>query len=78
MMSMLCNIWDDFSYWVSVVWSPVVFILVICGLSMMALWTLMTFFKKSVNKDKRPLWGKIVLIAILLVIVFVLCLAKFN
>ncbi len=65
MKSMMCNLWDKFSQWVSFEWSQLTFILVVCALLIMGLLAFLAFFKKSVNKDKRPKWGMLVLAIIL-------------
>ena len=65
MKSMMCNLWDKFSQWVSFEWSQLTFILVVGALLIMGLLAFLAFFKKSVNKDKRPKWGMLVLAIIL-------------
>ncbi len=72
MMSLLCNIWDKFSRWVSFEWSQLTFVLVICALAIMGLLAFLAFFKKSINKDKRPKWGMLVLAIIMFALMAVL------
>lgn len=72
MMSTLCNIWDKFSRWVSYEWSNLTFILVVCALLIMGLLAFLSFFKKSINKDKRPKWGLLVLAIVMFALAAVL------
>ena len=77
MMKMICNIWDDFSLWVSS-WSQVTYIIVLCVLSILALVNILGFLKgNKFNKDKKPFkWGALVLTLVLFAIIIVLAIAK--
>lgn len=77
MMSMICNIWDDFSLWVSS-WSQLTYILVMCALSIVALVNILGFLKgNKFNKDKKPFkWISLVLTLVMFAIILVLALAK--
>lgn len=59
MSSMLCNLWDDMTNWVSN-WSQVSFIIVVSVFALCGLLGLLSFFKKSINKDKKPKWGVLI------------------
>lgn len=72
MMSMMCNIWDKFCQWVSFEWSSLTFILVVGALMIMGLLAVLSFFKKSFNKDKKPKWGTLILAIIIFALVAVL------
>ena len=77
MMSMICNIWDDFSLWVSS-WSSLTYILIMCALSIVALVNILDFLKgNKFNKDKKPFkWVSLVLTLVLFAIIIVLAVAK--
>ena len=65
MMSMLCNVWQDFSNWIRLGWSDVTFGLVISIFALCGVLSLLTFFKKSFDKGKKPKWGMLVLAIIM-------------
>ena len=71
------ELWQKFSLWVTLEWSNLTFIAVITVFAVLGLMAVLSFFKKSVNKDKKPKWGPIVLCAISFIIVAVLCAARF-
>lgn len=78
MKSMLCNLWNDFCVWV-MSWSNAVFVMVICIFGILGLMGLLTFFKKSVNKDKKPKWGMLIISIIMFALLAVICVARpFN
>ena len=64
MMSMICSVWDDITKWVSS-WNQTTFIIIACVFGLCGLMGVLSFFKKSINKDKKPKWG--------ILIVSVLC-----
>lgn len=73
-MSMLCSFWDDVVNWVSN-WSQTTFIIVVCIFAICGLMGLLSFFKKSINKDKKPKWGVLVvsiLCFVILALIFIL------
>ena len=77
MMSMICNIWDDFSLWVTS-WADLTYILVMCAFSIVALVSILGFLKgNKFNRDKKPFkWASLVLALVMLAIILVLGLAK--
>lgn len=75
MMSMLCNIWNDFSAWVFS-WSQLTYIFVVCIFAILGLFGLLAFFKKSVNKDKRPKWGMLIISIIMFALLAVVVAAR--
>ncbi len=76
-MSMICNIWDDFSLWVTG-WKDLTYILVMCALSIVALVNILGFLKgNKFNKDKKPFkWVSLVLTLVMFAIILVLALAR--
>ncbi len=72
---MLATLWNDFSNWVSE-WGNTIFIIVVCIFAILGLSAFLSFFKKSINKDKRPKWGMLILAIIMFAIFTVLCCAK--
>lgn len=65
MISMMCSIWDDFKTWIIDGWSETTFVLVICVLGLLGLMALLSFFKKSFDKGKKPKWVVLILALIL-------------
>lgn len=77
MMAMLLNMWDDFSNWVTVGWSQLTYILVMCMLGIIACTTLLGFLKQS-NKDKKAFkWSSLFICIVMFVIMFVLSYARY-
>ncbi len=77
MSSMLCNIWDDFSNWVTLEWSQPVYIIVVCIFALLGVMGLLSFFKGSINKDKKPKWGVLVLSLLMFGLLAIVVAAKF-
>lgn len=77
MFSMLCSLWDDFSMWVTNQWSQTTYIIVVCVLGVLGLMALLSFFKTSFDKGKKPKWGTLILSIILFAILAVICFARF-
>lgn len=77
MKIMLCNIWDDFSNWVTLQWTQTTYIIVLSVFVLCGLLGALSFFKKSINKDKRPKWGILVVSIICFALAVVLALARF-
>mgnify|MGYP001624776368 len=77
MFSMLCSLWDDFSMWVTNQWSQTTYIIVVCVLGVLGLMALLSFFKGSFDKGKKPKWGTLILSIILFAILAVICFARF-
>lgn len=77
MRFMLCNIWDNFSNWVSLQWTPTTFIIVLSVFVLCGLLGVLSFFKKSINKDKRPKWGVLIVSIICFALAVVISLAKY-
>ena len=75
MKSMICNIWNDFTAWV-LTWSQTTFIFVVCILGLLGLLALLSFFKKSINKDKRPKWGQLIIAVLMFALLAVVCAAR--
>ncbi len=74
---LLATLWNNFSNWVTEEWSQTTFILVVTILGVLGLWALLTFFKGSINKDKKPKWGTLVVSIVMFVLLAILCSAKF-
>lgn len=77
MFSMLCSLWDDFSMWITNQWSQTTYIIVVCVLGVLGLMALLSFFKGSFDKGKKPKWGTLILSIILFAILAVICFARF-
>lgn len=77
MFSMLCSLWDDFSMWVTNQWSQTTYIIVVCVLGVLGLMALLSFFKGSFDKGKKPKWGILIFSIILFAILAVICFARF-
>ncbi|MBE7076069.1 MAG: hypothetical protein E7375_03275 [Clostridiales bacterium] len=77
MLSTLCSIWDDFCAWVSVGWTQTTFIIVVCVFGILGLMSLLSFFKQSFDKGKKPKWFQLILSLILLGLMAVVCIARF-
>ena len=78
MLSTLCSIWDDFKSWVTVGWSQTTYIIVVCVLGVLGLFTLLSFFKKSFDKGKKPKWALLILAIILFAILALISWARFD
>ena len=73
-MAMLCaNVWDSLTKWVSS-WSQTTFIIIVCVFAICGLLGILSFFKKSINKEKKPKWG-VLIVAILCFVVLALVFA---
>ena len=71
MPSMLCDVfsdlWNKFSYWVTVEWSYLVFILIVCIFALLGGFALVSFVKgPKYNKDKKPFKWSTLIVAILM------------
>ena len=78
MLSMLCSMWDDFSNWVTNSWSDATFIIVVVIFGVLGLMALVSFFKKSFDKGKKPKWLTLILAIILLVLMGVVIYARYS
>lgn len=80
MVSMICNIWDKFTYWVSVEWSQLTFIIVASVFAIIALTNILAFLKgNKYNKDKKPFkWGSLAMTILAFGILAILFAAKFT
>ena len=78
MISMLCNIWDDFSLWVSKSWSTTTFALVVSIMGILGLMAFLKFFKASYNKGGKIKWLDLVLALVIFGLMAVIFIAKFN
>lgn len=76
MISMMCNLWDNFSMWVSDKWSTTTFALVVSIFGLLGLMALLSFFKKSFDKGKRPKWGTLILSLLMFALMAVVFAAK--
>ncbi len=74
---MLCNLWTDFSYWVTETWSDAVYIIIVCFLGICGLLGVLSFFKQSINKDTKPKWGILIVAIIMFVLLAVLFFARY-
>lgn len=63
MYSLLCGVspWEWFRSWVSESWNETTYVIVMCAFGLLGLLSLLSFFKKSFDKDKKPKWGMLVL-----------------
>ncbi len=77
MFSMLCSLWDNFTMWVSNGWSQTTYIIVVCVFGLCGLLALLSFFKKSFDKGKKPKWGMLILSLIMFALLAVVCVARF-
>lgn len=77
MISTLCNVWNDFSMWVSNEWSQMTFYIVISILCVLGLFGFLSFFKKSWDKGKRPKWGLLIVSALMFGLMALLFFARF-
>ncbi len=79
MLSTMCNIWDDFSNWVTLEWHPVVFILVVSVLALFGSFAFVSFIKgPKYNKDKKPFkWGTLIFGFLLFGIMAIIVCAKY-
>lgn len=77
MFSMLCSMWDDFSMWVTNQWTQTTFVIVVCIVGVLGLFALLSFFKGSFDKGKKPKWGTLILSIILFALLAVLSAARF-
>ncbi|MBP3431280.1 MAG: hypothetical protein J6K39_00240 [Clostridia bacterium] len=77
MMSMLCGLWDDFSAWVTLEWSQMTYVLVMCALGILGTFGLLSFLKQSKGKEKKPFkWSSLVLCLLLYGLLAVLAFAR--
>ncbi len=77
MMSTICDVWGDFKNWVTTGWNQTTFIIVICVLGVCGLFMLLSFFKNSFNKGKRPKWFALILSLILFGLMALIFSARF-
>ena len=77
MFSMLCSLWDDFSMWVTNEWSQTTYVIIVCVFGVLGLLSLLSFFKGSFDKGKKPRWGTLILSIILFALLAVVCVARF-
>lgn len=77
MFSMLCSMWDDFSMWVTNEWTQTTYIIIVCVFAVLGLLSLLSFFKGSFDKGKKPKWGILILSIILFALLAVVCAARF-
>ena len=76
-MALLCSVWDDFKAWVTTGWSDVTFAIIVSILGVCGLLLLLSFFKQSFDKGKRPKWMKLILSLIVFGIMAVIVSARF-
>ena len=76
MSGMLCDVWQDFCFWV-VGWGDIAFWVVVSIFTVIGLLALVSFIKKSYDKDGKVTWGVLIMAIIVFAIVAVLCVAKF-
>ncbi len=77
MVSMLCNIWDDFCLWVYK-WNDVTFAIVMGIFGVLGLLALLSFFKNNFDKGKKIKWLKIIGALVLFGLLALLAVARFN
>ena len=77
MISMLCSLWDDFSMWVTDVWSSMTYAIVVGIFGVLGLMALLSFFKKSWDKGKKPKWGQLFLAILMFGLVALISIARF-
>lgn len=83
MSSMLCDVftdlWHKFSYWVTVEWSYLVFIITVCIFALLGGLALVSFIKgPKYNKEKKPFkWGSLVVSILMFGVMAVLLIARF-
>ena len=75
---MLCSLWDDFKQWVTVGWNQTTYIIVVCVLGVLGLFSLLSFFKGSFNKGKKPKWLQLVFALLLFGILALITWARFD
>lgn len=79
MFSTLCNIWDDFSNWVTLGWDYTVFIIVVAIFAVLGGLAVVSFVKgPKYNKEKKPFkWGSLIFGLVMFGLMAVLLMARF-
>ncbi len=79
MRTLLLNLWDDFSNWVTHVWSPATYAIVVTIFGLIALTCILGFLKgPKFNKDVKPFkWGSVVICVVCLLVIGVISLARY-
>ncbi len=78
MSSMLCDVWQDFCYWIVNDWTDTAFYAVVSILTICGLLIFVSFLKSTYsNGDIKFKWGSFIFMLVIFAVVAVLCVAKF-